>query len=164
MGLDKQAAIDPQTLKNVLLGAGAGLGTYALSSFLPGARQNRLARLLASLGVGLGTGYFGTDIRNWFSNRSGKKPAAPAVSNADAQAAIQRLKTPPAVPGVKTPEQVANQMLAAGKQAAGAKSQPVKPIEAPEMKLEQKPAEKPDKGDKIQTPNMTIDGKADKKD
>lgn len=32
------------------------------------------------------------------------------------------------------------------------------------MKLEQKPAEKPDKGDKIQTPNMTIDGKADKKD
>lgn len=32
------------------------------------------------------------------------------------------------------------------------------------MKLEQKPAEKPDKGDKIQTPNMTIDGKARKKD
>lgn len=55
-------------------------------------------------------------------------------------------------------------MLAAGKQAAGAKSQPVKPIEAPEMKLEQKTAEKPDKGDKIQTPNMTIDGKARKKD
>lgn len=128
MGLDKQAAMDPQTLKNVLLGAGAGLGTYALSSFLPGARQNRLARLLASLGVGLGTGYFGTDIRNWFGNRSGKKPAAPAVSS------------------------------------AGAKSQPVKPIETPEMKLEQKPAEKPDKGDKIQTPNMTIDGKARKKD
>lgn len=155
MGLDKQAAIDPQTLKNVLLGAGAGLGTYALSSFLPGARQNRLARLLASLGVGLGTGYFGTDIRNWFSNRSGKKPAAPAVSNADAQAAIQRLKTP---------AQVANQMQAAGKQAAGAKSQPVEPVKAPAMKLEQKPAEKPDKGDKIQTPNMTIDGKARKKD
>lgn len=110
MGLDKQAAVDPQTLKNVLLGAGAGLGTYALSSFLPGARQNRLARLLASLGVGLGTGYFGTDIRNWFSNRSGRKPAAPAVSSADAQAAIQRLKTPPAVPGVKTPAQVANQI------------------------------------------------------
>lgn len=102
MGLDKQAAIDPQVLKNILLGAGAGLGTYALSSFLPGARQNRLARLLASLGVGLGTGYFGTDIRNWFGNRSGKKPAAPAV------------------PGVKTPAQVANQMQAAGKQAAGA--------------------------------------------
>lgn len=65
---------------------------------------------------------------------------------------------------MKTPEQIANQMLAAGKQAAGAKSQPVKPIETPEMKLEQKPAEKPDKGDKIQTPNMTIDGKARKKD
>lgn len=32
------------------------------------------------------------------------------------------------------------------------------------MKLEQKSAEKPDKGDKIQTPNMTIDGKARKKD
>lgn len=32
------------------------------------------------------------------------------------------------------------------------------------MKLEQKPEEKPDKGDKIQTPNMTIDGKARKKD
>ena len=87
MGLDKQAAIDPQTLKNVLLGAGAGLGTYALSSFLPGARQNRLARLLASLGVGLGTGYFGTDIRNWFSDRFGKKSLDPAVSNAEAQAA-----------------------------------------------------------------------------
>ena len=109
MGLDKQAAIDPQTLKNVLLGAGAGLGTYALSSFLPGARQNRLARLLASLGVGLGTGYFGNEIRNWLSNRFGKKPAAPAVSSADAQAAIQGLKTPPAVP-VKTPAQVANQI------------------------------------------------------
>ena len=101
MGLDKQAAVDPQILKNVLLGAGAGLGTYALSSFLPGARQNRLARLLASLGVGLGTGYFGTDIRNWLSNRSGKKPAAPAVSSAAAQAAIQNLKTP---------AQVANQI------------------------------------------------------
>ena len=101
MGLDNQAAIDPQVLKNLLLGAGAGLGTYALSSFLPGARQNRLARLLASLGVGLGTGYFGTDIRNWFSDRFGKKPAAPAVYSADAQAAIQRLKTP---------AQVANQI------------------------------------------------------
>lgn len=101
MGLDKQAAIDPQTLKNILLGAGAGLGTYALSSFLPGARQNRLARLLASLGVGLGTGYFGNDIRNWFSNRQSKKPAAPAVSNAAAQSAIQNLKTP---------AQVANQI------------------------------------------------------
>lgn len=120
MGLDKQAAIDPNVIKNILIGTGAGLGTYALSSFLPGARQNRLARLLASLGVGLGTGYFGTGIRNWFSNRSGKKPAAPAVSSADAQAAIQGLKTPPAVPGVKTPAQVANQMQAAGKQAAGA--------------------------------------------
>jgi hypothetical protein len=32
------------------------------------------------------------------------------------------------------------------------------------MKLEQKPAEKPGKGDKIQAPNMTIDGKAGKKD
>lgn len=120
MGLDKQAAIDPNVIKNILIGTGAGLGTYALSSFLPGARQNRLARLLASLGVGLGTGYFGTGIRNWFSNRSGKIPAAPAVSSADAQAAIQGLKTPPAVPGVKTPAQVANQMQAAGKQAAGA--------------------------------------------
>lgn len=163
MGLDKQAAIDPQVLRNLMVGAGAGLGTYALSSILPGARHNRFVRLLASLGVGVGAGYFGNEIRNWFSNRSGRKPAAPAVSSADAQAAIQRLKTPPAVPGVKTPEQVANQMLAAGKQAAGAKSQPVKPIETPEMKLEQKPAEKPDKGDKIQTPNMTIDGKARKK-
>lgn len=110
MGLDKQAAIDPQVLKNVLLGAGAGLGTYALSSFLPGARQNRLARLLASLGVGLGTGYFGTNIRNWFSNKSGKKPAAPVVSNADVQAITQKLTTPPAAPGVKTPAQVANQI------------------------------------------------------
>ena len=147
-----------------MVGAGAGLGTYALSSILPGARHNRFVRLLASLGVGVGAGYFGNEIRNWLSNRFGKKPAAPVVSNADAQAAIQGLKTPPAVPGVKTPAQVANQMPAACKQAAGAKSQPVKPIEAPEMKLEQKPAEKPDKGDKIQTPNMTIDGKANKKD
>lgn len=32
------------------------------------------------------------------------------------------------------------------------------------MKLEQKPAEKPDKGDKIQAPNMTIDGKPRKTD
>lgn len=32
------------------------------------------------------------------------------------------------------------------------------------MKLEKKPAEKPDKGDKIQAPNMTIDGKDKKKD
>lgn len=110
MGLDKQAAIDPNVIKNILIGTGVGLGTYALSSFLPGARHNRLARLLASLGVGLGTGYFGTDIRNWFSNRSVKKPAAPAVSSADAQAATQGLKTPPAVPGVKTPAQVANQI------------------------------------------------------
>lgn len=109
MGLDKQAAVDPQTLKNVLLGAGAGLGTYALSSFLPGARHNRFARLLASLGVGVGAGYFGNEIRNWLSNRFGRKPAAPAVSNADAQAAVQGLKTPPAVP-VKTPAQVANQI------------------------------------------------------
>ena len=31
------------------------------------------------------------------------------------------------------------------------------------MKLEQKSAEKPDKGDKIQTPNLTIDGKVRKK-
>ena len=115
MGLDKQAAVDPQTLKNVLLGAGAGLGTYALSSFLPGARQNRLARLLASLGVGLGTGYFGTDIRNWLSNRSGKKPAAPAVSSADAQAAIQGLKMVPGLPGsMKTPAQVAAAAAEAG--------------------------------------------------
>ena len=101
MGLDKQAAIDPQTLKNILLGAGAGLGTYALSSFLPGARHNRFARLLASLGVGVGAGYFGNEIRNWLSNRQSKKPAAPAVSNAAAQAAIQNLKTP---------AQVANQI------------------------------------------------------
>lgn len=64
--------MDPNVIKNILLGTGAGLGTYALSSFLPGARQNRLARLLASLGVGLGTGYFGTDIRNWFSNSPDK--------------------------------------------------------------------------------------------
>ena len=109
MGLDKQAAMDPQVLKNILIGTGAGLGTYALSSILPGARHNRLARLLASLCVGLGTGYFGNEIRNWLSNRFGKKPAAPAVSNADAQAAVQGLKTPPAVP-VKTPAQVANQI------------------------------------------------------
>lgn len=116
MGLDKQAAIDPQVLRNLVLGAGAGLGTYALSSILPGARHNRFARLLASLGVGVGAGYFGNEIRNWLSNRFGKKPAAPAAtpkapaaSNADAQAAIQGLKTPPAVP-VKTPAQVANQM------------------------------------------------------
>ena len=147
-----------------MVGAGAGLGTYALSSILPGARHNRFVRLLASLGVGVGAGYFGNEIRNWLSNRFGKKPAAPVVSNADAQAAIQGLKTPPAVPGVKTPALFEIQMQAAGNQAAGAKSQPVKPIEAPEMKLEQKPAEKPDKGDKIQTPNMTIDGKANKKD
>lgn len=154
MGLDKQAAIDPQVLRNLMVGAGAGLGTYALSSILPGARHNRFVRLLASLGVGVGAGYFGNEIRNWLSNRFGKKPAAPAVSSADAQAATQ---------GLKTPAQVANQMQAAGKQAAGAKSQPVEPVKAPEMKLEQKPAEKPDKGDKIQTPNMTIDGKARKK-
>ena len=109
MGLDKQAAIDPQVLRNLMVGAGAGLGTYALSSILPGARHNRFARLLASLGVGVGAGYFGNEIRNWLSNRFGKKPAAPAVSNADAQAAVQGLKTPPAVP-VKTPAQVANQI------------------------------------------------------
>ena len=128
MGLDKQVAMDPQVLRNLMVGAGAGLGTYALSSILPGARHNRFDRLLASLGVGVGAGYFGNEIRNWLSNRFGRKPAAPAVSSADA------------------------------------KSQPVEPVKAPEMKLEQKPAEKPDKGDKIQTPNMTIDGKADKKD
>ena len=109
MGLDKQAAIDPQVLRNLMVGAGAGLGTYALSSILPGARHNRFARLLASLGVGVGAGYFGNEIRNWLSNRFGKKPAAPAVSSADAQAAVQGLKTPPAVP-VKTPAQVANQI------------------------------------------------------
>lgn len=119
MGLDKQAAMDPQVLRNLMVGAGAGLGTYALSSILPGARHNRFARLLASLGVGVGAGYFGNEIRNWLSNRFGRKPAAPAVSNADAQAAVQGLKTPPAVP-VKTPAQVANQMQAAGKQVAGA--------------------------------------------
>lgn len=61
------------------------------------------------------------------------------------QAAIQKLTTPPVIPGVKTPAQVAT-------------------VKAPEMKLEQKPAEKPDKGAKTQTPNTTTSGKSDKKD
>lgn len=110
MGLDKQAAMDPQVLKNILIGTGAGLGTYALSSFLPGARQNRLARLLASLGVGLGTGYFGNDIRNWFSNRFSKTPAAPAEAPAPAAPAVSNADEQAAIPGMKTPDQAANQI------------------------------------------------------
>lgn len=64
---------DPENLKNLGVGAGLGLGTYALTGLIPGLRKNKALRLLLGLGVGGAGGYFGSDIRNKIYEWSGEK-------------------------------------------------------------------------------------------
>lgn len=72
---------DPEFLKNIGMGLGAagltGLGTYALSGLIPGAKKERGLRLLASIlagtGVGSAVSYYGKDIRDYLSNYFGSK-------------------------------------------------------------------------------------------
>lgn len=50
-------------LKNVGSGLGTGLGTYALSGLVPGARKHRGLRALGALCAGIGAGMYGDQIR-----------------------------------------------------------------------------------------------------
>lgn len=61
-------------LKNVGVGLGTGLGTYALSGLLPGAKKHRGLRLLGALGAGLGAGAYGDEIRQGVQNLWDKTP------------------------------------------------------------------------------------------
>lgn len=53
-----------KNLKRVGTGLGVGLGTYALSGLLPGARKNRGARALLAGAAGLGAGLYGDKLVN----------------------------------------------------------------------------------------------------
>ena len=84
---------DNNNLKNVGLGAGAGLaagiGAYALSGLLGGDKKTRLlAALTAGVGVGGYAGYKGNDIRKkLFPESSAEKPVSKG-----AQGAVEKLK------------------------------------------------------------------------
>lgn len=52
-------------LKNLGVGAGLGLGTYALTGLIPGLKKNRALRLLLGLGAGGAGTYFGGGIRDF---------------------------------------------------------------------------------------------------
>jgi hypothetical protein len=61
-------------LKNVGIGLGTGLGTYALSGLVPGARKHRGLRALGALGAGIGAGVYGDQIRQGAQSLWDKTP------------------------------------------------------------------------------------------
>ena len=81
-------------LKNVGIGLGTGLGTYALSGLVPGARKHRGLRALGALGAGIGAGMYGDQIRQGAQSLWDKTPwrqkeiqaASDAKAKADAEA------------------------------------------------------------------------------
>lgn len=68
--------------KDLYHGIGTGLGTYLLSGLLPGARKHRLARFLASLGVGAAGYKWGGDAVDWIKQQlPGQKNPQPVPAD-----------------------------------------------------------------------------------
>lgn len=59
----KEWITDPETLKDLGMGAVTAAGAYGLSSLLPNAKKHKLKRLFASLGIGGLTAWQGSNIR-----------------------------------------------------------------------------------------------------
>ena len=53
---------DPENIKDLAIGLGTGIGTYALTGLTP-LKKSKAARILAALTAGGGAAYFGKDIR-----------------------------------------------------------------------------------------------------
>lgn len=89
-----------KNLKRVGTGLGVGLGTYALSGLLPGARKNRGARALLAGAAGLGAGLYGDKLVNGiqaYFNRSNvqqNKQKQDSQTQQPAQAQAGTIKIP----------------------------------------------------------------------
>lgn len=59
----KEWITDPETLKDLGMGAVTAAGAYGLSGLLPNAKKHKLKRLFASLGIGGLTAWQGSNIR-----------------------------------------------------------------------------------------------------
>lgn len=167
--INKQAALDKRAdwmnsfkewignadnQKKLMYGAGAGLGTYALSGLLPNARKHKGARLAGALAAGLGVGAYGDKIHaglnNLWNTGSWSGAKAPAAAAPAATTPAATAPTAPAAPAEKGPAAPVAKGPAAAKGPEKADAAKAAPAEKPAAKTQPAPS-------KAKRPQTTMD-------